>query len=156
MLRLEIFGRNRVLRALVLPVNRQDPPAFAVMKKLKAVDAAHERRGIAWIVTRFVRAPNVSDSAKLFGAPRDFCFVKTLLKKWFRSRDILFDIQHLRLKIDVASSRYARSGHDTRAGIKQRSLTIPVAFLSSRSGDHVIRRGDDCVDRLHVPRINWV
>ena len=76
---LEIFLRNRVLRALVLPVNGQDPPAFAVIEKLKAVDAAHERRGIAWIVTRFVRAPNVSDPAKLFGAPRDFCFVKTLL-----------------------------------------------------------------------------
>jgi hypothetical protein len=63
----------------VLPVNGQDPPASAVIKKLKAVDAAHERRGIAWIVSRFVRAPNVSDSAKLFGAPRDFCFVKALL-----------------------------------------------------------------------------
>ena len=76
---LKILLRNRVLRALVLPVNRQDPPAFAVVEKLKAVDAAHKRRGIAWIVTRFVRAPNVSDSAKLFGAPRDFRFVKTLL-----------------------------------------------------------------------------
>src|SRR5947208_17199058 len=76
---LEIFRRNRVIRALVLPVNRQDPPAFAVIKKLKAIDAAHERRRIARIVTRFVRAPNVSDSAKLFGAPRDFRFVKALL-----------------------------------------------------------------------------
>src|SRR6266436_5158978 len=130
MLRLEIFRRNRVLRGLVLPVNRQDPPAFAVVEKLKAVDAAHERRGIAWIMTRFVRAPNVSDSAKLFGAPRDFCFVKALLKKWFRPRDILFDIQQLRLKIDIVSSRDARSGHYSRSRIKQRSLTIPVAFLS--------------------------
>src|SRR6266481_876596 len=138
MLRLEIFRRNRVLRALVLPVNRQDPPAFAVVEKLKAVDATHKRRGIAWIVTRFVRAPNVSDSAKLFGAPRD----------------ILFDIQHLRLKLDVVSSRDARSRHYTRTGIKQRSLTIPVALLSSRPGDHVVRRSDDCVDRLHVARIS--
>jgi hypothetical protein len=63
----------------VLPVNGQDPPAFAVIEKLKAVDAAHERRGIAWIVTRFVSAPNMRDSAKLFGAPRDFRFVKALL-----------------------------------------------------------------------------
>ena len=151
---LEIFLRDFVLSALVLPVNRKNPPAFAVIKKLKAVDAAHEWCGIAWIVTRFVRAPNVSDPAKLFGAPRDFCFVKTLLKKWFCSRDILFDIQHLRLKIDVVSSRDARSGHDSRAGIKQGPLAIPVAFLSSRSGDHVIRRSDDCVDRLDVRGID--
>src|SRR5258705_13076435 len=108
MLRLEIFRRNRVLRALVLPVNRQDPPAFAVMKKLKAVNAAHEGRGIAWIVARFVRAPNVSDSAKLFAAPRDFRFVKASIQKWFRSRDVTFDVQDLRFKINVVSSRHAR------------------------------------------------
>src|SRR5512132_4257750 len=101
MLRLEIFRRNRVLCALVLPVNRQDPPAFAVMKKLKAVNAAHERRGIAWIVTRFVRAPDMRDPAKLFGAPRDFRFVKAIVQKWFRSRDVTFDIENLRLKIDI-------------------------------------------------------
>ena len=112
--------------------------------------------GSLGIVTRFVRAPNMSDSAKLFGAPRDFCFVKALLKKWLRPRDVLFDIQHLRLKIDVVSSRDARSGHYSRAGIKQRPLAIPVALLSGRSGDHVIRRSDDCLDRLHVPRISWV
>ena len=154
--RLKIFLRNLMFRALVLPVNGQDPPALAVIKKLKAVDATHERRGIAWIMTRLVRAPNVSDPAKLFGAPGDFCFVKTFLKKRFRPRDVLFDIQHLRLKIDVVSSRDARGGHNTCAGIKQRSLTIPVALLSSRPGDHVIRRSDDCVDRLHVARISWV
>jgi hypothetical protein len=96
----------------------------------------------------------MSDSAKLFGAPRDFCFVKTLLKKRFRPRDILFNIQQLRLKIDIVSSRDTRSGHYSRAGIKQRPLAIPVAFLSSRPGDYVIRRSDNCVDRLHVPRIS--
>ncbi len=105
---LEIFLRDFVLGALVLPINGQDPPAPAVIEKLKAVDAAHERLGIARIVTRFVRAPNVSDPTKLFGAPCDLRFVKALLKKWFRPRDILFDIQDLRLKLDVVSSRHAR------------------------------------------------
>ena len=81
-----------MLRALVLPVNRQDPPAFAVVEKLKAVDAAHERRGIACIVTRFVSAPNMSDSAKLFGAPRDFRFVKAIVQNRFGSRDVTFDV----------------------------------------------------------------
>jgi hypothetical protein len=83
---LKIFLRNRVLCALVLPVNGQDPPAFAVIEKLKAVDAAHERRGIAWIVTRFVSTPNMRDPAKLFGAPRDFRFVKAIVQNWFGAR----------------------------------------------------------------------
>jgi hypothetical protein len=68
-----------VVCALVLPVNGQDPPAIAVIEKLKAVDTTHEWLGIAQIVTRFVSAPNVSDSAELFGSPRDFCLVETLL-----------------------------------------------------------------------------
>ena len=143
-----------MLRAFVLPVNGQDPPAFAVIKKLKAVDAAHEWRGIAWIVTGFVRAPNVSDPAKLFRAPRDFCFVKALLQKWLRPRDILFDIQQLRLKLDIVSSRNARSRHYTCAGIKQRPLAIPVALLSSRPGDYVVCSCNDCIDRLHIARIS--
>ena len=107
MLRLEIFLRNRVLSALVLPVDRQDPPAFAVVKELKTVDAAHERRGIVRIVARFVRAPNVRDPAKLFGVPRDFRFVKTGFQKRFCPRDVSFDIQNLRLKIDIVPSRHA-------------------------------------------------
>jgi hypothetical protein len=151
---LQIFLWDFVLSALVLPVNGEDPPALAVIKKLKAVDAAHKRLGIVCIVTRFVSAPNVGDSAKLFGAPRDFCFVKPFLKKRLHPRDVSFDIQQLRLKIDVVSSGDTRSGHYARAGIKQRALAIPVALLSSRSGDHVIRSRDDCVDRLHVARIS--
>src|SRR5262249_13543484 len=119
MLWLQIFLRNRVLRGLVLPVNRHNPPAFAIIKKLKTVDAAHERRGIAWIVTRLVRAPNVRDPAKLFGAPRDLGFVKAALPQRFRPCDILFDIQHLWLKLNVVSPRNARSRHYTRSGIKQ-------------------------------------
>jgi hypothetical protein len=97
----------------------------------------------------------MGNPAKLFGAPRDFCFVKALLKKWLRPRDILFDIQHLRLKIDVVSSRDAGSGHYSRAGVKQGPLAIPVALLSSRPGDHVIRSGDDCVDRVNIGGIGF-
>src|ERR1700756_1864000 len=107
MLSLEIFLRNRVLGALVLPVNGQDPPAFAVSEELKAVDAAHEWRGIVRIVARFVRAPNVRDPAKLFGPARDFRFVKAGFQKWFRPRDVTFDIQNLRLKIDIVPSSHA-------------------------------------------------
>ena len=47
---LTIFLRNRVLGALVLPANRQYPPAFPVIEELKTVDAAHERVWIARIV----------------------------------------------------------------------------------------------------------
>src|SRR5437868_7562735 len=89
---LTIFLSNRVLGALVLPANRQYPPAFPVIEKLKAVDAAHKRLGIARIMTRFVRAPNVSNPAKLFGSPSDLFFVKAVLQKRFDAGNITFDV----------------------------------------------------------------
>jgi hypothetical protein len=139
-----------VPRALVLPVNGQDPPALAIIEELKTVNAAHERCRIARIVTRFVSAPNVSDSAKLFGAPRNFCFVKPSLQKWLRSRDVTFDVQQLRLKMDIVPSGHARGRNQTGAGIKQRPFAVPVALLSSRPGDHVVRGGDNRIDRFNV------
>src|SRR5215471_1219513 len=89
---LKIFLRNRVLGGLVLPVDRQDPPTFAVIEQLKTVDTAHERTGIARIMTRFVRAPNVSNPAKLFGPPRDLFFVKAFLQKRFDAGNVGFDV----------------------------------------------------------------
>ena len=93
---------------LVLPVDRQDPPAVAIIEELKAVDPAHERLRVARIVTRFVSAPNVSNPAKLFGSPGDLLFEKAFVKKWFYPRDVTFDIQYLRLKIDIVPSGDAR------------------------------------------------
>ena len=89
---LEIFPRNRVLGALVLPANRQYPPAFPVIEELKTVDAAHKRLWIVRIMARFVRAPNVSNPAKLFGSPSDLFFVKAFLQKRFYAGDVTFDV----------------------------------------------------------------
>src|SRR6266480_1453372 len=98
-----------MLRTFVLPVNRQNPPALPVVEELKAVNAAHERRGIIRIVTRFVRAPHLSNPAKLLNSARYLLFVKgSSLKKWLYARDVTFDIQYLRLKIDIVSSGNAR------------------------------------------------
>src|SRR6185369_477342 len=153
---LKIFCGNRVLCAFVLPVDRQNPPAFAVIEELKAVYAAHEWFGIAQTVTRFVCAPNMSDPSKLLRYPRDFRFVETFLQKWFHSRDVLFDIQQLRFKFDVVSSRDTRRRHYAGIRIKERPLAIPVVLLSSRPGDYIVSGDDDCVDRLHVARISWL
>src|SRR5262245_43136423 len=89
---LTISFRNPVLGALVLPANRQNPPAFAVIEELKAVDAAHERLGIARIMARFVSAPNVSNLTKPFDSSGDFFFVKPFLQNRFCAGDVSFDI----------------------------------------------------------------
>src|ERR1041385_7361884 len=117
----------------MLPANRQYPPAFAVIEQLKAVDAAHERLGIARIIARFVRAPNVGNPAKLFSSPRDLFLVKAFLQKRFHAGDVSFDVQHLRFEVDIVSSGNARGRNYERSGIEQRALTIPVAILAGGS-----------------------
>ena len=105
---LKILFRNRVLRGLMLPIDRQDPPALAVMEYLEAVDAAHEWGSIVWIMPRFVGAPNMTNPAKHFCSPRYLRLVKALLQKWPYPCDVTLDIQNLRLNSDVVSSRNAR------------------------------------------------
>ncbi len=88
---------ERVERALVLPVNTHNPPTPSVVEKLNAIDPAHERFSVARVVTRFVRAPDVSDTAELFGATRNFFFVESMFrKKRFRARNETIYIQDLR------------------------------------------------------------
>ena len=66
---LDIFCRNRIDQALLLPIDRHDPPTTAVMEQLNAVNPAHERFGIVGVVAGFVRAPDMRDVPKLFRTP---------------------------------------------------------------------------------------
>src|ERR1700722_2946760 len=68
----EILGQ-RIVRALFVPQDADDPPAFAVVEKLEAVDAARERR-FAGGVTRFVAAENLGDVAEGLHAIDDGTF----------------------------------------------------------------------------------
>src|ERR1700730_14353030 len=101
-LRLQIFFRNRLRGILVLPVDRQNPPALAIVEKLNAVDSAHKRLRILWIVARLVCAPHVRDLTELLNTTLDFLFVESVfLESRFSSRDEAFDIQDLRRKFDL-------------------------------------------------------
>ena len=88
----------------LLPIDRRDPPAIAVVEQLNAVDPARERFGIIYIVARFVRAPDMRDMPELFGAPPNFFFEKSVLSKIrFHARDETIYVQHLRLEIVIRS-----------------------------------------------------
>src|ERR1700738_366487 len=51
---LKVLFRNRLLRTFVLPIDRQYPPATAVVEKLNAIYPADERGGVVWIVGRLL------------------------------------------------------------------------------------------------------
>src|SRR5256885_9049593 len=58
---LKISFRQRLPRAFVLPVDRQNPPAPSVVEQLNAVDPAHKRLRGTPIVTRIISAPDACD-----------------------------------------------------------------------------------------------
>ena len=151
---LKVLFRNRVLRSFVLPINRQDPPPAPVVEKLNAIDPAHEWLGIVRIVTRFVCAPNMRDLTELFDSPRDFLFVESSRPEIsFHPGNVGIDIQNLRRKIDVVPSGIDCGWDQSCAGDKKRSLAVPIALLSGRSGDHVVGCGDNRFDRFDISRI---
>src|SRR5438876_2150443 len=78
---LEIFCRNWVLRTFVLPIDGHDPPTTTVVEQLNTVDPAYKRFGIVRAVTRFVGAPDMRYTPKLFGTPRNLFFVKSMPRK---------------------------------------------------------------------------
>ena len=115
----------------MLPVNVHDPPALSVIEKLNAVDAAHKRFGIVFVMTRLINAPDMSNVAKLFGAPRDLFFVESIpLKERFDARDEPVDVLNLRREIDILRSSLHRGWNQTRTWKIQRALAIPIVLLS--------------------------
>ena len=83
--------------ALVLPVNAHDPPTTLIVEQLNAVDPAHERFRILGFVARLVGAPDMCDPIELFGAPRDFLFVESVLLHVIADAcDETVDVQYVR------------------------------------------------------------
>ena len=138
----------------MLPVNSHDPPTTTVVEQLNAVDPTHKRFVIVRIVARLVRAPDMRNVAEPLGATRNFLFEKSvLLKIRFHTRNVSVDIQNLRRKIDILLPGLLRDWNQTRAGNKQRALPMPIALLTSRSGNYFISCGDDGVDRRDI---TWI
>src|SRR5260370_6677962 len=129
---------------LVLPVDRQNPPALAVVEKLNAVDSAHEWFRIVRVVARLVGAPHVRDLTKLLNTTRDFLFVESIfLENRVSSRDEAFDIQDVRRKIDINLTRLYRCRNQSRTRNEQRTHPIPIALLRGRARDHVVGYTDN-------------
>ena len=78
----KIFLRDRVVCTLVLPVNGQDPPAFAVIKKLKTVDAAREGLSVR-SASGIVGAERVQHGSECFAGAMQLALEKALTRVVF-------------------------------------------------------------------------
>lgn len=141
----KIFG-ERIVRALFIPENTDDPPALAVVEKLKAVDAARERR-FASSVARFVAAEDLSDVAKGLDAIHDRVFKETVLEEIAASARSVFIGAH-GTKMDGTVGAFCGGG-EARRGKEEGAEAAPVA-LAGRAGDDVVDRRHDAVDGVDV------
>ena len=79
----QIFRWDGIIRVFRLPEDGDDPPAFAIVHQLDAIDPAGKRFGIVSIASRFIRAENMRDVAEDVGLPRDFFFKEAVLfQRW--------------------------------------------------------------------------
>src|SRR5258708_18161811 len=74
----QILLRYRMRRVFAFPVNGQHPPAFAVVDKLKVIDASGEGHA-AFFVTPLVAAPGFRHVVPSLNALVHRTFVKALL-----------------------------------------------------------------------------
>lgn len=138
-----------VVGALFIPENTDDPPALAVVEKLKAVDPAREGR-FASSVTRFVAAEDLSDVTESLDAVHDRVFKETVLEEVAAGARSVFIGAH-RTKMDGSVGAFCGGG-EARGGKEEGAEAAPIA-LAGRAGDDVIDRGHDAVDGLHVVRL---
>src|ERR1051326_609176 len=129
-----------------LPVNAEDPPAAAVVKKLEAVDAAREGL-FAFGVARLVGAPDVGDVVPLLHPVGDRVFKEAFFaEKILASGGVFIRGQDAQCGCALVA---AASGNHTSASVVEAAGAVPVA-LAGGTGDDVIDCGDDVVDRVHI------
>jgi len=141
----EIFGEG-VVGALGVPEDADDPPAFAVVEELDAVDAAREGC-FAGGVAGFVAAEDLRDVAVGFDAVDDRAFEETILEE-IATRALGVVVDGVGADADGAVGRDA-GGSEVRGGNEQGTETIPVAF-AGRAGDDVVEGGHEAVDGFDV------
>src|SRR6266851_1176283 len=143
------FLGNRVIGPLFVPKNAYDPPALAIVRQLKAVDATGGGR-FTRSVPGFVTAKDMGDVAKGLNAADDRTFEKTMLRKVTAgASDILLD--GARANVNIAFAVLSGGG-ESSAGQEQRTKTIPVA-VAGRTGDHTIDGSQDTIGGFDVLRL---
>src|SRR5882672_8468497 len=142
------FLRERIVGALLVPEDADNPPALAIVGQLDAVDAAGEGR-LTGGAAGFVAAEDVGDVAKRLDAADDRTLEKTVLCEIAAgARYISF--HGARTNVNVAFTIFSGRG-ERGTGQEQGTKTIPIA-LAGRAGDDVVKSGEDAVDGFDVIR----
>jgi hypothetical protein len=141
----EFLGK-RIVGALLVPQDADNPPTAAVVEQLNAIDAASERR-FSGSATGLVAAEDLCDVSESFDAIHDGALKKGVLQEIIAgSFGVVLDAHRAdpRGAIGVLGS-----GGEARLRQKQGAKAVPVAW-SGRTGDHAVEGRQDAVDGIHV------
>src|ERR1041385_8945843 len=106
-------------------------------------------------MARFVRAPDMRDPPELFRPPRDFRFVKSLLREdRLDAFNVTLDVEEKRRQVHVVSAGNCCRRNTTRPGEKQRALSFPIPRFPGGPGNYIVSRVDDGVDRTDIVEIH--
>lgn len=142
------------------PIDRNHPPAGAIVEQLNAVDAPSK-----WLlapgVPRFIGAPHVRDVVPDLGPVGDRSFVEAFfVKEGFCPLRILIYRQVVGADL---TAFIAVAGYQPGARIEERTEAVPIAW-SGRAGDGVVKRGNSVLHAVHIGgicrrccrRLRWV
>jgi len=142
------FLGERIVRALFIPKDIDDPPALAIKSHLKTVDAAGERR-FARGVAGFVAAEDLRDVAEGLHAADDGLFEETVFQKIGAAEaDVVFDGVWADANCAIGSFF---GGGEARVGHEERAEAVPIAFAGG-AGDDVVESGEEAFDGFDVVR----
>jgi len=142
------FLGERVVGALFVPEDGDDPPALAIVGQLDAVNAAGEGRFTCG-AAGFVAGEDLGDVAKRLDAAHDRAFEKTVLCEIAAGASYV-TFHGARTNTNVAIAIFSGRG-ERGTGQEQGTKTIPIA-LAGRAGDDVVESGEDTIDGFDVVR----
>jgi len=140
------FLGKRVVVALLVPQDADNPPTAAIVKQLNAVDAAG-KRSFAGRAARFVAAEDLGNVSKGLDAIHDGAFEESVLcEVAARPLGVIFDAHGVDSR---GAIRVLNGGGEASLRQKQRTEAIPVAF-PGRARNYAVKRRQNAVDGLDV------
>src|SRR5947199_6252866 len=102
----------------------------------------------------FVSRPNVGNAPVLLHAAGNLAFEKTILdENWFASLDVIFGREHT--GCDDSRLRVVARGDQSSVMMKESAKSVPVSRFAGISGDHVVNRFHDAVERGNIGRVRF-
>jgi hypothetical protein len=138
-------------RRLRIPEDIHHPVPVSILQQLKAIDPPRKRSRILRTMPRLIRAPNLSDIAKLL----DFIVNRPLEESHRRhpavaARNISVNRQNDRIRMPA---RRSRRRDKPRIRNEQRTHPVPVPRLALAPGDHAIHRMNNGLRRSNILRL---